>query len=296
MNAPIDVTDARERLLSGIPVTERRLELAGISTLVLEGGGGPPMVLLHGPAQHAAKWFKIIPGLIASDRVIAPDLPGHGATVVREGGLDAERVFAWLGELIERTCPIPPTLVGQVVGGAMAARFAALHPEGIRGLVLVDTLGLVPFRPAPEFERALMAFITRPGDDTYDHLWERCAFDLDLTRERMGEKWEWLKTYSVERARVPALQAEQQALMAEFGFPAIAAEDLARITVPTTLIWGRHDLATRLQVAETASARYGWALHIIENAGADADLEEPEAFLAALRTAQRETVASATAV
>ena len=40
-----DVT--RERLLAGMPVAERRLELAGISTAVLEGGEGPPIVLLH---------------------------------------------------------------------------------------------------------------------------------------------------------------------------------------------------------------------------------------------------------
>ena len=40
--------DARARLLSGLPVTERRLQLAGVSTAVLEGGDGPPMVLLAG--------------------------------------------------------------------------------------------------------------------------------------------------------------------------------------------------------------------------------------------------------
>jgi hypothetical protein len=43
--------DARERLLAGIPVSERRLQLAGVSTAVLEGGDGPPVVLLHGPGE-----------------------------------------------------------------------------------------------------------------------------------------------------------------------------------------------------------------------------------------------------
>ena len=55
---------ARERLLTGIPVTERRLELAGVSTAVLEGGAGPPVVLLHGPGEFAAKWMRVIPGLV----------------------------------------------------------------------------------------------------------------------------------------------------------------------------------------------------------------------------------------
>src|SRR3546814_19386242 len=46
---------ARKLLLATMPVTERRLELAGVSTSVLEGGDVPPIVLLHGPGEHAAK-------------------------------------------------------------------------------------------------------------------------------------------------------------------------------------------------------------------------------------------------
>ncbi len=38
----------RDRLLEGLPVTERRLDMAGVSTSLLEGGEGPPIVLLHG--------------------------------------------------------------------------------------------------------------------------------------------------------------------------------------------------------------------------------------------------------
>ena len=64
--------------------------------------------------------------------------------------------------------------------------------------------------------------------------------------------------------------------------PAIAPADLARIAVPTTLIWGRHDLATRLAVAEAASERYGWPLHVVEGAADDPAVEQPEAFVRAL--------------
>lgn len=48
-----DVLDARKRLLNRIPVTELHLQLAGVSTAVLEGGDGPPMVLLHGPGESS---------------------------------------------------------------------------------------------------------------------------------------------------------------------------------------------------------------------------------------------------
>jgi pimeloyl-ACP methyl ester carboxylesterase len=53
--------------------------------------------------------------------------------------------------------------------------------------------------------------------------------------------------------------------------------------VPTTLVWGRHDRATPLSVADDASARYGWDLHVIEGAADDPTLEQPEIFLSVLR-------------
>jgi pimeloyl-ACP methyl ester carboxylesterase len=55
------------------------------------------------------------------------------------------------------------------------------------------------------------------------------------------------------------------------------------IAVPTTLIWGRHDLQTRLRVAEAASGRYGWPLYVIEGARDGPFFEEPEAAMRALR-------------
>lgn len=277
--------DPRARLLAGLPVTERRLRLAGISTAVLEGGDGPPMILLHGPGEYAAKWMRVIPNLVTTHRVIAPDLPGHGTSEVDEGVLDADLVFAWLGELIERTCASPPALVGQVLGGSIAARFAIKHGERIDRLVLVDSLGLAPFRPAPKFGLALNAFMAQPTEETHDDLWQQCAYDLDGLREQLGQRWNLLKAYNLDRARTPVLQPVQRSLMEQFGMPAIPPTDLAEIAVPTALIWGRHDLATKLQVAEAASARYGWSLHVIDDCADDPPLEQPETFLDALRIA-----------
>jgi pimeloyl-ACP methyl ester carboxylesterase len=73
--------------------------------------------------------------------------------------------------------------------------------------------------------------------------------------------------------------------MGKVGVPAIPSSDLARINVPTTLIWGRHDPVARLRIAEAASASYGWPLHVIENAADDPPMERPEAFLRLLHTA-----------
>ena len=92
---------ARRHLLEGVAVTERYLELAGIPTALLEAGAGPPIVLLHGPGEFAERWFRVIPGLARSNRVIAPDFPGHVRSGVGSSALDANQVFAWIDALLD---------------------------------------------------------------------------------------------------------------------------------------------------------------------------------------------------
>ncbi|MEZ5936558.1 MAG: alpha/beta hydrolase [Alphaproteobacteria bacterium] len=101
---------------------------------------------------------------------------------------------------------------------------------------------------------------------------------------RMGDHWAPFETYNIDLARTPTVQAALASLMEAFGLRAISADDLARIVVPTTLIWGRHDRATPLSVAETASARFGWPHLVIENCADDPLMERPKSLLRALRT------------
>lgn len=272
-------------MLADLPVTETQLELAGVSTSVLIGGAGPPVLLLHDPSGYAAKWRRVIPDLVTTHRVIAPDLPGHGASVVLDRPLTAELTLTWLSQLIDQTCPSPPTLVGLIVGGAIAARFAAEQGDRVAGLVLVDSLGLAPFAPTPEFGQALNAYLTDPSAPAHDQLWQHCAFDLERLRDQLGELWQPFADYNLDRASSPAGQEAVQALMGQFGVTPIPPAALARISVPTTLIWGRSDQATGVAVAESASARYGWPLHVIDDCGDDPTFEQPGAFLQALRTA-----------
>jgi pimeloyl-ACP methyl ester carboxylesterase len=274
--------DARERLLSGLPVTERRLQLAGVSTAVLEGGDGPPIVLLQG--EFAAVWMRVIPELVTTHRVIAPDLPGLGASEVSDGPPDANTVLTWLDELIEQTCAIPPVLVGKGPGGALAARFAIEHGSRINRLVLVDTQGLDRYRPAPGMALSFIRVLLRPTERGLQRGFRHCFVDLDGVRAEMGERYEWMAAYALDRFRTPTVKAAMRSLMRRLASP-IPSRDLDRIAVPTTLIWGRQDLGVRLHVAEAASARYGWPLHVIENARDDPAIEQPEAFLKALRTA-----------
>jgi pimeloyl-ACP methyl ester carboxylesterase len=275
------MVDARAELLDGIPVVERRLELAGVSTAVLGAGDGPPVVLLHGPGESGAKWLRVIPDLLTAHQVVAPDLPAHAATEVPQGPLDADLVLEWLDELIERTCTSPPVLVGHVLGGAIAARYAVDRGDRLSRLVLVDALGLGRFRPAPRFALTLLGFQARPTERTYNRFMRQCSFDLDGLREEMGEHWQPFVSYNLELARSPSTKAASR-MFRKLGMPRIPPEDLARIAAPTTLIWGRHDRALRLTIAEAASARYGWPLHVIENCADDPPRDQPEAFLRAM--------------
>jgi pimeloyl-ACP methyl ester carboxylesterase len=277
------IDDLRERLLAGLPVTDRRLTVTGVSTAVLEGGHGPPVVFLQ--TEFAAVWMRVIPELVTTHRVIAADLPGLGASHVSDGAPSADSVLTWVGGLIDRTCPTPPVLVGKGAGGAIAARFAVDHSDRLQALVLVDTFGLARYRPPLGMALTFAGVALRPTERGLERGFRNyCFADLEGLRGEMGERWEAMAAYALDRFRSPTVRAAMRRTMRPLA-SAIPPHDLARITVPTTLIWGRHDRGVRLNVAEVASARYGWPLHVIEGARDDPAIEQPQAFLEALRTA-----------
>jgi pimeloyl-ACP methyl ester carboxylesterase len=282
----ISQSPVRDRLLAGLPVEERLIEPAGITTAVLEGGEGPPLVFLHGPGEFAGKWLRIIPDLVETNRFVAPDLPGHGASAIPDPSLTEERLLEWVDQLIEQTCSEAPTLVGHVLGGAIAARFAAERSDRIRRLVLVDSLGLARFRPSPAFAAGLIGFQTRPSEASYNRFMKQCSYDLNRLRDDMGERWDPFVTYNLETAKGPRSK-EVGRMLRRFGLPRLPASELSGISVPTSLIWGRQDKANRLRVAEAASGRFGWPLFVVEDCADDPARDRPRAFIGALREAIR---------
>ena len=196
---------ARQRLLADMPVTERRLPLAGISTAVLEGGEGPPVVLLHGPMGNATHWMGIIPGLVATHRVIVPDLPGHGISEVTDDGRIDPIASERLQELIEQSCKTPPAMV-KMLGGAIAARYAMSTAHRLLRLALVNTFGLRPFQPAPEFGSPCP--FPRPADRAHPQdPWRDCAFHLEACAT-MGKPWEPFEACNLDRARRRAFRPQ----------------------------------------------------------------------------------------
>jgi pimeloyl-ACP methyl ester carboxylesterase len=103
----------------------------------------------------------------------------------------------------------------------------------------------------------------------------------------MGEQLDLIKAYSLDRIGSESVAA-LRSLMEQFGAPAIPLDILARIAVPTTLIWGRHDRRRRCQSRnKPASALV--ALRVIDDAADDPALEQPEAFTMTLRAALGES-------
>lgn len=269
------------------------MTLAGVETSVLVGGSGVPMVLLHGPGENAAAWLPVLDALVETHQVIVPDLPGHGGSGLPGGTLERTWVDSWLEALMAETCSQPPVLVGRVTGGALAARFVAAHPDSVKQLVLVDTTGLVPFDPDPRFGLALERYFADPTTATFSRAMDFCAFDVDAARLRLGDRWAPFSDYTIALVRTPRVQAATGSFLELYAVTPIPPTVLERIVAPTSLIWGRQDLATPLQVADTASTLHGWPLHVIDGAGDDPALDQPAAFVEALLAAVTRPVGAA---
>ena len=275
---------ARQRLLAGIPVTERRLQLAGVSTAVLEGGDGPPLVLLHGGIEcGGVYWGPVISRLAHSHHLVIPDVPGLGESEPA-ARMDAVTFANWFATLLLMTCQEKPILIAHSLLGSMVSRFAAQHGDLLRHLVIYGAPGIGLYRMPLGLMVAAIRLDLRPTERNNERF-ERWAF-LDPERIRLQDP-EWFdafRAYRLSRAIVPHVKQTMRQLM-NIGTRQIPDAELQVINVPTSLLWGRHDRMAPLHLAEAACSKFGWPLHVIEDAGHVPHIEQPEGFLRALDTA-----------
>jgi len=272
---------ARKRLLAGIPVTERRLELAGISTAVLGGGDGPPMVLMHGGIETGGVyWAPVISRLAESNRLVIPDVPGLGESepVSR---LDAEFFADWFAALLRLTCDEKPALMAHSLLGSLAARFATQHGDLLAGLMLYGTPGVGPYRVPLGLLVTAIRFDMRPTQRNNARFADWAFLDPDRTREQDAGWYDSFMAYGLSRGVVPSVKRTMRQLI-KAGSKQISDDELQRIDIPTALIWGRRDRMVPLRIGELASSRFGWPLHVIEDAGHVPHIEHTDAFLRAV--------------
>ena len=125
-------------------LTESRLDTSVGVVQLFSGGEGPPLVYLHSAGGETS--LEVLDDLTADFDVIVPVLPGWGES---EGGeqIDGPEdvVFhlldVWDGLGLVTALPAPLVL-GTSLGGWMALELATRYPDRVRGLVLVNPVGL----------------------------------------------------------------------------------------------------------------------------------------------------------
>ena len=119
------------------------VEVSGVRVHVRDTGprGAPAVVLLHGFGSSLLTWEAWAGDLERDHRVIRYDEPGFGLTGRDAGGYSDERGVAVLAGLLDRLGVRRASVVGNSMGGRIAWRFAAAHPERMERLVLVSPDG-----------------------------------------------------------------------------------------------------------------------------------------------------------
>lgn len=125
----------------GRPMPVRAFRYSDGETVdLIDAGEGPAMLWVPGADGPKETFRYQLPHFAAGRRVVAPDLRvGFGP----DDGFD--RLAADLAELIDGLGTGPVVLVGQSLGSAIAIRFASLHPDLARGLVLSNPLARVSY-------------------------------------------------------------------------------------------------------------------------------------------------------
>ncbi|WP_434439030.1 alpha/beta fold hydrolase [Lentzea sp. E54] len=109
--------------------------MAGLSTVTR--GAGPALLLVHGAGGSVqANFGPVLATLSRHFTVIAPDLPGSGASPKAAGALDLEALADDLVEIAVRSGHESFHVCGYSMGCAVAVTAAVRHPERVRGLVL----------------------------------------------------------------------------------------------------------------------------------------------------------------
>jgi pimeloyl-ACP methyl ester carboxylesterase len=273
----------RERMLAGLPVVERRVRIGGVETAVLEGGDGPPLLLLHGGIECGAPyWAPVIPSLVRTHRVVAPDVPGLGESEAVDD-LDPPTFDRWLGELLDESSGRPVVVAHSLVGN-YAARFAIRHAERLDALVVYAAPGIGPYRIPFGLRAVAIRYAVRPTVRSAERFESYALLDREATRDRDVEWFDAFSTECLEKGKTRAVKRAMSRLL-KFGAKRIPDSELARISSPVAVVWGRGDRMTPLSVAEVAVRELGWPMHIVDGAAHVPHLEQPERFLEALSDA-----------
>ena len=294
---PLEIFDDALRQLGGAS----RFESLGSDGLLVHhvrgGRGAPPVVFVHGLGSAGyLEWRFNLPAVARSHRVFAPDLPGFGRSDQPPDGYGVP-LFARVVEEYLRVHRLRPVLVGASMGGRVVLEVALRRPEGVRGLVLVNALGVV--RPSPHLFYPLVMVpgvgegvlglmreaLNRLPARAIRHYASRylgVAGDVELVLDEhyLASLREMHATEGYPRAYASTVRA---LIRRESQQVDSLLDHLAATRLPVGLIWGERDRLLPLERAREAQRRLpGARLEVIEGAGHAPQAERPEAFNRAL--------------
>lgn len=253
----------------GAPISSSAVsESAGVvedpPAAVLESGSGAAVLLLHGWGA-SKELMQPIAQRLPSFRVIAPDLPGFGATGPPPAPWGVDEYAQWTIALLDRLGVQRVHVVGHSNGGRVAIALATAHPERVDRLVLADSAGIRP----------------RHG---LRHHWRVRSFKL----LRAAARWRWLPARVGEAAqrraslRGSADYREASGTVRDSMVRLVNADlrpRLAQLRAPTLLIWGERDEQTPVHDAHVMERLIPDAgLVVFEGCGHFAYAEQPDRF------------------
>jgi pimeloyl-ACP methyl ester carboxylesterase len=249
---------------------EPRFEsVAGRRIRFVRTGSGPPIVFLHGFGSSIYTWRQVLPVLARNHDVVALDLPGFGQSDCPPD-LSFEEYPKVVVGLLDRLAIARATLVGNSMGGAVAAVVSAERPERVQRLVLVDAVG---FNLDPEQRPWPIRVVgSAPAAAVLDRLPVRRLLvevslrqvffdDSLLTGDRVDE-------YLEPMLRRGAPQAIRSLLAPRSLPPDTVQKVLPRVAAPTLILWGQQDEWIPVRDAERfAAALRSSRVVVIERCG-----------------------------
>jgi pimeloyl-ACP methyl ester carboxylesterase len=277
-------------------IEPRTISLHGRRLRFVEVGSGPVLLMIHGMAGTYESWSAVIEPLARRHTVIAPDLPGHGASEPGAGDYSLGSHAAGLRDLLLKLGHDRATLVGHSLGGGIAMQFAYQFPEITERLALVCSGGLGP-EVNPVLRAAALpganlfiAATAAPGRVAGSALARGLAA---VGLQPSADVAEVARGYAslADAGRRSAFLATLRAVVGIEG-QRVEAGDRLYLTegVPVQIIWGRHDRMIPVAHAEHAhEAIPGSRLEIFDAAGHMPQLELPARFVAVLERFLEET-------
>lgn len=268
-----------------------RIAVRDIEMEVEEAGqGGRGFVLVHGFTGSRDDFREQMAPLAEHGRTLALDQRGHGGSTnsgkhelytLDQLVADLAGAFDALG--LERA-----DLLGHSLGGAVVLRFALAHPERVASLVLMDTSANTFRGRFPEAVRAAVAAYAREHGMVALARRNRDLMaasnqvppSMKALVERMGPDVFWQR---IERKHEQMDPVAWDALSAGMGAVEPVVERLGEIRCPATIVVGAEDVPFLAPADEMEKGIRGARRVTIPDAAHSPQLENPPAWLAAIR-------------